>query len=114
LYFLAGIQDKKKGPPAEAGGPLAPSLERRVAGFCSALTTRRSSGNFRFRPAQSPDGIRADAPEDGELRGLSFLGLAVLALVLGADELSVNQDMVALVDRVRDGLTEAIGDRAAR
>jgi hypothetical protein len=85
---------------------MRPVSERSV--FRSWLRSRRLRGHFRFRAAQPPDGIGADAPEDGDLRGLGLLRLAVLVLVFRADELSVNQDMVALVERVRDGLAEAI------
>jgi hypothetical protein len=42
--------------------------------------------------------------EDGNCCGLGLLGFAVLALVLLADELSVNKDMVALVECAREGL----------
>jgi hypothetical protein len=47
--------------------------------------------------------------EDREVRGLRFPALAVLALAVRANELSVNKDMVADVDGVRDGLAEAAG-----
>lgn len=80
--------------------------KRRV--FCSGLRSKRLRWHFRFRAAQPPHGVGANAPEDGELRPLRFLGLSVLALVLRANELSVNEDMVAIVERVRDGLAEAI------
>src|SRR5579859_313754 len=72
------------------------------------LGCRNLCRRFRFRTAEPPNGIRPDAPEDGELRGFRFLGLAVLALVLRADELSINKDMVTLLERVRDGLAEAV------
>lgn len=62
----------------------------------------RLCGHFRLGAAQPPDRVGAHAPEDGELRGLRFLRLSVLALVFRADELSVNKDMVALVERCRD------------
>jgi len=66
------------------------------------------SGYFSFRAAEPAYGVRAHTPEDGELRGLGLLGLAVLALVLRAYELSVHEDVVALPERVGDGLTEAV------
>jgi hypothetical protein len=85
-------------------GIHAPVSERSV--FRSRLRSRRLRRHFRFRAAEPTDGIGAHAPEDGDLRGLGLLGLAVL--VFRADKLSVNQDMVALVERVRNGLAEAI------
>ena len=94
-------QTKKCPPALRPEGIHAPASERSV--FRSRLRNRRLRWHFRFRAAQPPDGVGANAPEDSELRGLGFLGFAVLALVLGADELSVNQDMVALVKRVGNG-----------
>jgi hypothetical protein len=38
-------------------------------------------------------GVRTHALEDSELRGLGFVRLSVLALVLRTDNLSVNEDM---------------------
>jgi hypothetical protein len=86
-------------------GIPAPVSERGV--FRSRLWGRLR-GHFRFRAAEPPDGIGAHAPEHGDLRGLGLLGLAVLVLVFRADELSVNQDMVALVERVRDRFAETV------
>jgi len=107
LLFLAGIQDKRKMPSGIGRRAfIAPVSEGSV--FRSRLRSRRLRRHFRFRAAQPPDGIGAHAPEDGDLRGLGLLGLAVLALVFRADELSVNQDMVALVERVGNGLAEAV------
>jgi hypothetical protein len=40
--------------------------------------------------------------------GLGLLGLAVLALVLRADEHAVHEDVIALVEGVSDGLAEAV------
>jgi len=68
--------------------------ERHV--FRRGLGSASRSGHFRLGAAQPPDRVGTRTPEDGELRSLHFLGLAVLALVLGAAELSVNQDMVTL------------------
>jgi len=72
LFFLAGMQDKRKSPPCQ-----------RVAGF-----------GARFRAAEPAHRVCAHTPEDGDFSGLGFLRFAVLGLVLRADELSVNQDMV--------------------
>src|ERR1043166_6218556 len=85
---------------------IAPVSEGSV--FRSGLRSRRLRRYFRFRAAQPADGIGTYAPEDGDLRGLGLLGLAVLALVFRADELSVTQDMVPLVERVGKGLAEAV------
>jgi len=104
---LAGNEDKQKAlRPRPEGSRIQPISKRNV--FRRRLRCRSLCRRFRFRPAQPPDGIRAHAPEDSELRRLRFLGLSVLALVLRADELSVNEDMVALVERARDGLAEAV------
>ena len=64
-------------------------------------------GRFRFRGAEPPHGVCANTPEDDRVGSLGLLGLAVLSRVLRADELSVNKDMIALVQRRRDGLAEA-------
>ena len=72
------------------------------------LRSRCRGGRFGFRAAEPPHGVRTDAPEDDRIRSLGFLGLAILALVLRADEVSVNEDMVAFLERVRDGLAEAV------
>jgi hypothetical protein len=87
-------------------GIQAPVSERSF--FRSRLRSRRLRGPFRFRAVQPPDGVGTHAPEDGDVRGLGLLVLAILALVFRADELSVNQDMVALVERVGNGLAEAV------
>jgi hypothetical protein len=63
---------------------------------------------FTFRTAEPPDGVGAHAPKDVDFRRLSLLGFTILAFVLGTDELSVNEDMVALAQRIRDGITEAV------
>lgn len=89
----------KKSPPAEAGGLYCSANSKRSA-FGSRLRCGSWRGHFRLRAAQPP--------ENRELRSLRFLGFAILALVLRAHELSVNQDMVALVEPVRDGLAEAV------
>ena|SRR5215510_10451326 len=72
------------------------------AGSGAAVCTGASALNRRTELVQH-------APENGELRSPRLLGLAVLAFVLRADELSVNQDMVAFVERLHDGLAEAVG-----
>ena len=100
---------KKKALRPKPEGLRAPLSERRAGGLGSGFRAGRR-GDFRFGPAEPAHGVGAHAPEDGDLRGLSLLGLAVLALVLGADKLSVNKDMVAFVQRVRDGLAEAVED----
>jgi hypothetical protein len=89
-----------------AGGHSYAVSERSV--FRSRLRSQRLRGHFRFRAAQAPDGIGANAPENGDVRGLGLFGLAVLSLVFRADELSINQDMVALVERVRDRFAETV------
>ena len=101
------MQDKEKSPPAEARG-LSRNLRSERRFFRRLFRTGCCSGAFRFGAIQPTHGICAHAPEDGELCRLRFLGLAVLALVLRADELSVNKDMVALVERVREGFAEAV------
>ena len=64
--------------------------------------------HFRFRAAEPAHGVRANAPEDADLGGLGLLGLAVLVLVFRTNEQAVHEDMVALVERVGDGLAEAV------
>jgi len=109
FFTLAGMQDKKKRPSSRGRrAELHCASKWRVASFGAALRRRRNGWRFRLRPAQSPDGVGANAPEHGDLRGLGLLGLAILALVLRANELSVNEDMVALVESVRAGFAEAI------
>src|SRR5215831_8511407 len=101
------MKTKKKALRPGPEGLKFPAVSKRR--FVRGPLRRRSlSRRFRFRAAQPPNGIGAYAPEDGEVRRLRFLGLAVLALVLRANELSVNQDMVALLERIRDGLAEAV------
>ena len=97
-YFEIGRDSgqKQKGPPAESGGPLKPHLQNvgvsdDVSG-ADACAGASLSARLRVR----------------RFGAFALLGLAVLALVLRADELSVNEDMVALVERVRDGLAEAV------
>jgi hypothetical protein len=46
-------------------------------------------------------------------RFLGFLGAGVLAFVFRTDELSVHEDMVALVERCSDGLAEAVEGQGA-
>jgi len=104
---LAGIEDKQEALRPKPEGWRIRLISKRGV-FRRRLRCRSLCRRFRFRPAQPPNRIRAHAPEDGELCRLRFLGLAVLALVLRADELSVNEDMVALVECVRDGLAEAV------
>ncbi len=102
---LAGMQDKKKG---RRRADLNDASKWRVAGFRAGLRAHSGRWYIRFRAAEAPQGIRAHAREDGDLRGPGLLGLAVLALALRADELSVHKDMVALVELVGDRLAEAI------
>jgi hypothetical protein len=92
----------------EPEGLLTPLSVRRFARLGASFGARRCRRHLRFRAAQPPHGVGANAPEDGDLRSLRFLGFAVLILIFLADELSVNEDMVALVKRVRDGLAEAV------
>src|SRR5260370_34210758 len=92
----------------EPEGPRTPQSERRVAWLSASFDAGRCRWHFGFRAAEPADGVGANAPEDGDLRGLRFLGLAVLALVHRTDELSVHEDVVALVERVGDGLAEAV------
>jgi hypothetical protein len=49
-------------------------------------------------------GVRTHAPEESELRGLGFVGLAVLALELRTDNLSVNEDMCLPEPRLKFSL----------
>ena len=72
------------------------------------LRRGRRCRRFGLRSAQTPEEVDACAPEDGELRLLRFLGLAVLARVVPTDELSVNEDMIAFVQRIGDGLANAV------
>ena len=107
FFELAGIEDKQKRPSGRSRRAFCSANSRRSVFRC-VLRSRGRNGHFRFRAAQPPHGVGAHAPEDRELRNLGFPGLAVLALVLRADELSVNEDMIALPERVRDGLAEAV------
>jgi hypothetical protein len=97
----------EKGPSARSRRAfLEGVLERSI--FRCRLGTRRSRRVLSFRTAEPAHGICSHAPEDRELRGLGLLGLAILALVFRADELSVHEDVIALVERVGDGLAEAV------
>jgi hypothetical protein len=109
LFFLAGMQDNKEKAlrPKPEGFAESPS-ERRVAGFRSSFALRSRCWGFRLSATEPAHGIGAHAPEDRELRGLGFLGLAVLVLALRADDLSVYEDVVALVEGVGDGFVEAV------
>lgn len=89
LIPLAGMQDKKKALRRVPEGRFERRLKmprRRFPGW--SLRAGRGRWDIRFR---------AHAPEDGDLRGPGLLGLAVLAFVVRADELSVHKDMVAAV-----------------
>src|SRR5262249_43034379 len=107
FFELAGIEDKQKRPSGRNRRAFCSANSKRSV-FRGALRSRRLGGHFRFPAAQPPHGVCAHAPEDLELRGLGFLRLAVPALLLRADELSVNEDMIALPGRVRDGVAEAV------
>jgi hypothetical protein len=95
FFELAGMQDKRKGPSGRSRRALSSANSKRSV-FRRRLRSSRLCGHFRFRAAQPPHGVCANAPEDRELR---FLGLAVLAFALRADQLSVNEDTVALATR---------------
>jgi hypothetical protein len=83
FFFVAGMQDKRKGPPAVAEGPCSgASLSvRYVAGLGGAPAVRRGRWRFRLCAARPTHEVRAHAPEHVELCGLRLLGLAVVALV---------------------------------
>lgn len=92
LVNLAVIQDKRKRPSVRTRRAFANAvLERSFPR--GALRSRWRGGRSRFRAAEPPHGVGAD----DRARRFGLLGLAVLALVLRADELSVNEDKVALV-----------------
>jgi hypothetical protein len=76
----AGQTKKARRPEPE--GLSASLSERRIAGLGTRFGGRRRERRFRFRTAELPHGVGANAPEDGDLRGLGLLGLAVLAVVL--------------------------------
>lgn len=103
FFRLAGMQDKQERPSGSRRRAFCFAYSKRSV-FRGGLRSRRLGGHFRFRAAQPPHGVGAHAPEDADCRGLGLLGFAVLALVLPADELSVNKDMVALVECAREGL----------
>lgn len=96
-FFRAGRKSRQTRKPSDhSRWALKRRSERNVfAGYLLGLSG--CGGGFRFSARESLHGIGAHTPEDGELRGLGFLRLAVFALVFRADELSVNQDMVAFV-----------------
>jgi hypothetical protein len=109
LFFLAGMQDKRKRPSSFRPEGLRASVSvRRVAGFGARFCAACLRGDFRFRAAEPAHGVGAHTPEYGDSSSHGFLRFAVLGLVLRADELSVNQDGVALVERVRDRFAEAV------
>ncbi len=85
-----------------------PESKWRVTRLGPSFGARSRGRHFRFRAAQPAHGVGANAPEDSDLRGLGLLGLAVLVLVLRANELAVNEDVVALVKRIGDGLAKAV------
>jgi hypothetical protein len=107
-FFWHGCRTKEKALRPKPEGFTASPSEGRVAGFDSGVAVRSCCWGFRLSAAEPAHGVGTHAPEDRELRGLGLLRLAVLALVLRADELSVHEDMVALVDRVGNGLAEAV------
>ena len=73
------------------------------------VRSRWRGGCSRFCAVEPPHGVRADAREDDRARRFGLLGLVVLALVVRADELSVNEDMIVLMERVDDGLAAFCG-----
>ena len=76
-------------------------LRRRFGAGCRC---RRIS----LRSTEASHGVRANAPEDRNLRGLGLLGFAILSLVLRADEQAVDEEVIAFVEGFCDGLAEAI------
>jgi hypothetical protein len=105
-YWQECRTNKKALRPKPEGRP-APLSERRFSGHVSSFHAGRR-GDFRFRAAEPADGVGAHAPEDSDLRGLGFLGLAVLAVVLRADEHAVHEDVIALMERAGQRLAEAV------
>ena len=105
--FSAGMQDKQKSPPAQAGGPSSNSLQNggssdaRSEGAVAAGLSASARLRRRTEFARTLQKV-------AKLRALRFLGLAALVCVFRADELSVNKDMVALPERLRDGFAEAV------
>ncbi len=95
-----------KSPPAGAGGLCSANSKRSV--FRSRLRCGRCSGHFRLRTAQPPHAVRANAPEDSELRGLAHLGLAVLALAVEPTNCPSTRTGSPLGKLVRDGRAEAV------
>lgn len=74
----------------------------------SGFWGRRGAWQFRFGPASSPDRVSTDVREDAELCGFGFLGLAVLAFLFRAEEPPVDENVIAFVKRLRDGLAETV------
>jgi hypothetical protein len=92
LFALAVIQDKRKRPSgrrrrAFADGKLKRNFVRGRFG------SRCGRGCFCFRAAEPPNGVPTHAPGDNGIARIGLLGLAVLALELRADELSVYEDI---------------------
>lgn len=102
----AGQTKKTLRPRPE--GLRAPLSVGRVAGLGVCFRARRRRRHFGFGAAEPTHGVCAHAPEDGDLRGLGLLGLAILTLVLRANEQAVHEDVIALVESLRDGLAEAV------
>ena len=85
-----------------------PSSIRRFGRFRTGFGAVRLRWRFGLSPAEPAHGVCANAPEDADLRGLGLLGLAVVVLVFRTNEQAVHEYMVALMERVGDGLTEAV------
>jgi len=103
LADLAVIQDKRNKvirPKPEGLGNA--TLERSTVR--ARLGSRCRCGSFRFRMAEPPHRVCANDSKDDGVGGLRLPGLAALALVFRADELSVNKDVIAHVQRHRDAL----------
>jgi hypothetical protein len=98
----------KKALRPEPEGLFASLSERHFARFGTRFGGRRRDRRLRLRAAEPADGVGANAPEDGDLRGLGLLGFAILALVFRTDEDAVHEDVVALVEGVGNGLAEAV------
>ena len=105
FFGLAGMQDKQKSPPAKAVGPAR--LPAKTGVFGSRLRSRRLRRYFRARRNFGTE-LAQTREKIAKFAAFAFLGLAVRALVLRARELSVNKDIVVLVERVCEKLAEAV------
>jgi hypothetical protein len=107
FFELAGMQDKQKSPPAKAAGPSVLPMQNGASCEAGSGADACAGTSARARRNRHAELVRA-LEQNAKFAAFAFLRLAVLALVLRAEKLSVNKDMVVLVERVCEELAEAV------